>query len=233
MTDARPADPAAAGLAAQPDAVSVDHVQLIETLRIEPGRRIPLLAGHRARLQHACAALGYAWPDAFDDAITQQLADLDPDGTYRLRMLVSRDGACDIQSNPLPPTIPPVRVRLAHAPLAADPAWLGVKATHRPWYSQPTAWLQTHPDVFDILYCNDRDEACEGSRSNLYIRNADGDWLTPPQHCGLLPGVQRQALLDQGLVREAVISRAQLQQASQIRVSNALRGWLDAILIDE
>src|SRR3546814_5116155 len=67
-------------------------------------------------------------------------------------------------------------------------------------------------------------DVCEGSRSNVYIRNDDGAWLTPPISCGLLPGVQRQALLDEGLVREAVLSRSDFQNAPVLRVSNALRG---------
>jgi branched-subunit amino acid aminotransferase/4-amino-4-deoxychorismate lyase len=41
----------------------------------------------------------------------------------------------------------------------------------------------------------------------------------------------RQSLLDQGLVREATVSRTDFLEAHAIRVSNALRGWLQARLL--
>jgi len=42
--------------------------------------------------------------------------------------------------------------------------------------------------------------------------------------------VQRQALLDAGLAQEAVLSRKDLLDARRLRISNALRGWLDGVI---
>jgi len=210
-----------------------DTTHLIETLRVVPGTGglgIPLLDLHLRRLRRSCATLAYDWPAMLPQAIAAHLATCDPRQTYRLRILLNRTGGHSLQSQTLPATPTPVRVALAPHPLRADPTWISHKTTHRPWYIQAGDWLQQHADVFDVLYCNTRDEVCEGSRTNVYICDANGLWLTPALACGLLPGVQRQALLDQGLVQESVITRAQLLQAPRVRVSNALRGWLDAEL---
>ncbi|NYT62295.1 aminotransferase class IV [Alcaligenaceae bacterium] len=207
-------------------------VQLIETIRVEPGRHAPLLSGHWRRLQNSCRALGCTWPGAgLVQAVQQDIDQLDAGLAYRLRLLLNRDGEYSITTSTLPDTLQPVSLQLSSIALQADLAWLQHKTTHRPWYDAAQQWLTENPGFFDVVFCNAQGEVCEGSRSNIYILNSDGIWLTPPVDCGLLPGVQRQALLDGGLVQEARISRQDLQQASAIRVSNALRGWLDAELV--
>ncbi|MER1967775.1 aminotransferase class IV [Castellaniella sp. GW247-6E4] len=203
--------------------------ELIETMRLEDGT-IALWPGHRARLARSAAALGYPLDLPALDARIAHARAAAPTGVFRLRLLVGPDGASRIASDPLPDTPQPVRLRLAPAPLDADAFWLAHKTTHRPWFAADEAWLATHPGVFDVIYGNARSELCEGSRSNVYIRDEDGAWLTPPLASGLLPGVRRQALLDAGLAREARLSVADLRAASALRVSNALRGWLDARL---
>lgn len=200
-------------------------------MRVEPGRNVPLLQGHSRRLRNSCAALGYDWPgEGLMQAVCRHIEQLDAGASHRLRLLLNQDGQYSIESALLPATRQPVRLRLDAAALQADPFWLEHKTTHRPWYAPAQNWLAQHPEFFDVVFCNDKDEVCEGSRSNIYILDGDKSWLTPPLACGLLPGVQRQNLLDSGLVQEARITRTQLIQAQSIRVSNALRGWLAATL---
>ena len=71
----------------------------------------------------------------------------------------------------------------------------------------------------------------EGGRSSVFVK-VDGEWLTPALHCGVLPGVMRSVLLDdaQWNAREAVITRAMLEQAEDLAVCNALRGAIKAVL---
>lgn len=203
--------------------------QLIETIRVEPGRNVPLLAGHWQRLERSCMALGYTWPGAaLIQAVQHTVAQLDAGDNHRLRLLLDRNGQYSIETNLLPATPQPVRLQLSDMPLQADLVWLQYKTTYRPWFESAQHWLADHPGFFDVVFCNDKDEVCEGSRSNIYMLSVENIWLTPPMACGLLPGVQRQSLLDGGLVQEAIITRRQLLGARAIRVSNALRGWLDA-----
>ncbi|CAM5779977.1 aminotransferase class IV [Castellaniella caeni] len=157
------------------------------------------------------------------------------DAAWRARLLLAPDGQVTLDVQPLPPTASPVSIALARdagveAPERMGHRYLSHKTTHRPWFVGAQGWLQTHPQYFDLIFCDARGNVCEGSRSNLYAQDEQARWLTPPLACGLLPGVQRQWLLEHGLVQEAHLSSTDLRAAPALRVSNALRGWLDARL---
>ena len=77
------------------------------------------------------------------------------------------------------------------------------------------------------VFLNERDEICEGARTNLFVER-DGVLLTPPLACGLLPGVFREHLLAQGRAREAVLRLADL--SGDFFLGNSLRGLLRARL---
>jgi branched-subunit amino acid aminotransferase/4-amino-4-deoxychorismate lyase len=210
---------------------------LIETLRLEQGR-VALWPGHRARLRASALALGYPLDAAaLDGWLAERIRGLANDAPQRLRLLLAADGRLSLEAAPLPPTPEPVRITLAadvlgpEAVLEADDPWLRHKTTHRPRFAAAQRWLRAHPDHFDLIFGNAAGDLCEGSRSTIYVRDAAGAWLTPPLASGLLPGVKRQALLDEGAVREARLSLADLRQAPALRVSNALRGCLDARLV--
>lgn len=221
------------GLPPTPAAEPETLPSLIETMRVEPGGAMPLLDGHLSRLRHSSAALGHACLG--EPSLREQIAGaaerLDAGSGWRMRLLLAPDGCLSLETAPLPPPQPPLKVIVQGPRARGAEAWLRHKTTHRPWYQQATQWLADHPDVFDVLYWNENDEMCEGSRSNLYLQTTDGRWLTPPLEAGALPGVQRQALLRAGLVEEASIQRDDFLHAPAIRISNALRGWLDAVIV--
>jgi 4-amino-4-deoxychorismate lyase len=143
-----------------------------------------------------------------------------------LRMLLARNGDRSFAITALQPLSLPAQVMLAPDMLDATQALLRYKTTYRPWYEKTSAWLCAHPKVFDLLFLNTRGELCEGSRSNVYLQ-LRGRWFTPPLASGCLPGVQRAELLAQGHVQERILTCSDLHQAQAIRVSNALRGWVD------
>lgn len=207
------------------------HPELIETMLIDAEGSIPLLSRHLARLEASCAALNFQWdgaPDIEQD-LYSTVASLTASGAHRLRLLLDRTGQRTISAAPLPPLTEKQYVMLSGDVLNADEPLLRYKTTYRPWYSDTTQWLTEHPEVFDLLYLNQRGELCEGSRSNVYLQR-HGVWYTPPIESGCLPGVQRAELLDRGQVQERVLTVNDLHQADNIRLSNALRGWFDVVL---
>ncbi|MDQ2186779.1 aminotransferase class IV [Alcaligenaceae bacterium A4P071] len=204
---------------------------LIETMRAEHGV-VQLLDWHMARLQASATALGYARPNAAllarVQAEAEALGDIDA-SAHRLRLLWSADGTVTLTAAALPALAPDPQVQWASTRLDSNALLLRHKTTHRPWYAADTDWLTAHPDVFDLLYLNERDELCEGTRSNVYLE-IDGVWLTPAVASGCLPGVQRGALMYEGRVKEATITPDLLKRATRLRLSNALRGWFDVRL---
>jgi len=77
---------------------------------------------------------------------------------------------------------------------------------------------------------NERDELCEGTITNLFVTLDNGDILTPPLSSGVLPGILRETLIENGTAREVVIDHALLHAAKTLHVGNSLRGLIPARL---
>src|SRR3546814_1115844 len=136
--------------------MTATDIQLIETIRVQPGRHVPLLAGHQKRLEASCEALGYPWPGAaLHAALHLHVSQLDVNNSHRLRLLLGADGRYSLESNPLAPTPEPVRLSLRSVPLQAESFWLQHKTTRRPWYADAQNWLEENPEFFDVVYCNE------------------------------------------------------------------------------
>lgn len=212
--------------------MSQSKPELIETLRVDADGQIPLLELHLERVARSCAELGYDWDaQTWLQAMHTALGQAPVNTPLRLRILWGADASAQAQANALPTLEGPLQLCLSRTPLPAEDPLLSHKTTHRPWYQEASALLEKHPQIFDVIYLDTQNRVCEGSRSNIYIQDEQGQWWTPPAQGWLLPGVQRQALLNSKLARETEISLEDLLNAKAIRVSNALRGWQDALLV--
>jgi para-aminobenzoate synthetase/4-amino-4-deoxychorismate lyase len=85
------------------------------------------------------------------------------------------------------------------------------------------------PDCDDVLLWNEQSEITETCIANVVLE-LDGELVTPPVRCGLLPGTFRAWLLDQGIVREKVVTIKELKGSKHIYLVNSVRKWRDAIL---
>lgn len=200
---------------------------LFETMRLERTGQVLLLAYHLQRLARSACQLGFRFDQ---DAILHSLKPYlhqcycQP---QRVRLSINKTGKITVECSALATTPRPVRVALAAQPIHCDPLYLRHKTTVRAQWAHGERWLQKHPSYFDIIYTDQHGALTEGGRSTLYIFQ-QGKWFTPPLTHALLPGVYRNKLIAQGLVQEKTMYRTDLMQADRIRVSNALRGWLDA-----
>ena len=210
--------------------------QLFETTAATRADGIRHLDRHLARLQRSAEAFGFRFDvDALRREIDARCAALDGDGAYRMKLSLAKDGTVEIVEAPLKP-LPagPVGVLLASAhgfaPTRASDALLLHKTTRRAEYDR--AWQAAEAlGGFDMLFVNERGEVTEGGRSNLFVK-LDGQWVTPPLACGVLPGVMRGVLLDDRAfgATERVVTCDDLARAQALLLTNALRGALDAVL---
>ncbi|AUH66225.1 hypothetical protein CX676_07555 [Paracoccus zhejiangensis] len=192
-------------------------------MRQEPDGSIPLWPLHRARLRRDCAAVGFPLDEAEAERIARERR---PEaGALRVRLTVDAAGQIATTHAPLPPNPPEWRVALSVVRLDSADPWLRIKSSQRPAYDAARAALPEGVD--EAILLNERGEFCEGTITNLFLRQ-DGLLLTPPLTCGLLPGVLRQSLLDQGAAREAVLHPADIQ--GDLFMGNALRGLIPARL---
>ena len=121
---------------------------------------------------------------------------------------------------------------VATAPLSEQRRWSFVIRSRKddPLLRHKTSWREVYEietGADEVLFINQRDELCEGSRSNLFLV-IDGQWLTPSLSSGLLPGCLRQEMLAAGHCREAVLSLSDLDRAEQIWFGNSLRSLIAA-----
>ncbi|TNF75207.1 MAG: hypothetical protein EP299_06385, partial [Acidobacteria bacterium] len=118
------------------------------------------------------------------------------------------------------------RVRLAKRPVDPEDRLLFHKTSHRSLYDDARADFPDHDDV--LLWNHDR-ELTESTIANLVVE-LDGELVTPPVDCGLLPGVFRAELLDTGEIREQVVTIDELSRAEQIFLVNSVRRWIEVDL---
>lgn len=205
---------------------------IFETLRAENGR-CALLDRHLCRLKAAARALNLPLPDGCENQIKQYIADL-PDGAFRIKALLASDGI-SLSRAVLNHLADKQRVIVSPAVLPAQNYLRRFKTTHRALFDQAWQTAETQ-GAFDSLFFNSDGILLEGGRSNVFVKHR-GQWLTPSLDLDILNGVMRQAVLDEpqkylqtNQVIETHITQKTLQEAEEIRLSNALRGVFAAAL---
>ncbi|MBW4013437.1 bifunctional chorismate-binding protein/class IV aminotransferase [Neisseria meningitidis] len=205
---------------------------IFETLRVE-NRRCALLDRHLCRLKTAAQALNLPLPDGCENQIKQYIAHL-PDGAFRIKALLASDGI-SLSRAVLNHLADKQRVIISPTILPAQNYLRRFKTTHRALFDQAWQTAETQ-GAFDSLFFNSDGILLEGGRSNVFIKHR-GQWLTPSLDLDILNGIMRQAVLDEpqkylqtNQVIETHITQKTLQEAEEIRLSNALRGVFAAAL---
>ncbi len=156
------------------------------------------------------------------------------DECRRVQLLISRQGSIRVKSEPLN-QLPasPISVILADRPISKGNPFLFHKTTYRSFYDQiakDTRSQLTDADVFDVLLWNEDGELTEFTRGNLVVE-LDGQLLTPPLDCGLLPGSLRAELLAQGKILENVLTKQDLGSVKRVWFINNVRGWIEVRIL--
>ncbi len=202
-------------------------LRALETMVIDNGH-ITRVQRHLRRLARTCAA--FAIPLDLP-ALTSRLAEAcaaHPTGRHRVRLTVGWDGLT-LDVAPAPETPVPVRLQVARQPLDTTGFLRRVivhKTTHRAHYEA----LRAPAAAFDVICHTPAGELTECTTGNLALR-INGEWLTPPESVGLLPGTFREELLETGRLREAPLRVPDLARADALAFLNSLRGWCPAELI--
>lgn len=200
--------------------------RLIETLGWHPGAGFRHLPLHLARMGRSAAAFGIPFEAAQAKAMLENTA---ADLPLRCRLTLDASGQLDLTTAALGASPAIWRLAIADTRLDAEDPWLRHKTTRRTLYDKARADLSEGVD--ELLFLNQRDELCEGTITNLFVARADGQMVTPPLACGVLPGVLRQHLLEAGQCTEAALTQADLQAAQAIHMGNSLRGLISARLV--
>lgn len=141
-----------------------------------------------------------------------------------LRILLDKEGVLEAQELPLEP-IKTNKVSISKIQTNSKEPLLYHKTTYRPWYDEAMEKIRQGL-IFDEIFFNEKGELTEGARSNVLLQ-IDGELFTPPVKCGLLNGVLRQKLLNEGKIKEKVLYLKDLQKAEKIFCINSVRGIVE------
>ena len=186
-------------------------------MRVDQDGTIALLDRHLTRLKKSADFLSFRSP--VEKIRVAVLSTAAQNSDRVLRLLVSKQGAYEIQIKPLP-TTQITRLVIAQKNIHSSDLMLFHKTTVREVYDQARAGLP--PDT-DAILTNERGEITETTLANIAVLR-HGKWITPSLSCGLLPGTMRAQLLDEGKIVEGVILAATLVPNELIRFFNAVRG---------
>ncbi|WP_370230209.1 aminotransferase class IV family protein [Cognatishimia sp.] len=197
--------------------------RLIETFRWDPDAGFIHLDRHLERMARSAEVLGFDYEDLWALYVIQASGD----HALRCRLTLGDEGF-EFTTASLGQTPARWRVGVSDVVLSSDDLLLQHKTTRRDLYDQARAAMPEEVD--EAILLNERGEVCEGTITNLFVTLADGQMITPPVTCGLLPGIQRSIMLEQGCA-EAVVTRDMLRQARAVHMGNSLRGLIAVDLV--
>jgi para-aminobenzoate synthetase / 4-amino-4-deoxychorismate lyase len=196
---------------------------LIETMRFDPHEGISELERHLDRLSSSSRELDFRF-DRHGARNELQAATFGRKDQAMIRLLLSPTGTMAIQAKRLEkPARTPVRVALRPLPVESSDFRLRHKTTDRRFYDH----ARREDGVYETIFVDREGKLTEGSRTNIFVER-DGRLLTPPKSRGLMPGILRGKLIDEGKAEEAELTPADLEQGFYI--GNIVRGLIPARL---
>ncbi|MBP1848913.1 aminotransferase class IV family protein [Rhizobium halophytocola] len=202
-------------------------LELIETLRWEPGIGFLRLEHHLRRLGRSADALGFRAPEKAEKALTDAVGGETP---LRVRLTLNHRGEVEVATTPFEPVSDNTvwRLRIAVQRVQSDDSFLRHKTSRRDVYDAARAEYSAD-EADEVLLMNERGELCEGTITSLFAESPDGGMITPALSCGLLPGVLRAELIRERRARNGVLRPQDIVDRT-IYVGNSLRGLIRAQL---
>ena len=190
----------------------------------DPEKGAPDIDLHLERMCKSAANLKFKFEII---EIKQKIVKIKSQSRLRCRLTLRFDGKINLTTAPLIPNSKNWILGLSETILNSSDPWLLHKSSNRALYDAERANL---PDGIDeFIYLNERNEVCEGTITNIFVKKA-GQWLTPPLSSGCLPGVLRRKKIEDGSCQVKIVTFSDLHDAEKIIVGNALRGEIEAVL---
>ena len=198
---------------------------LFETMRFDPHEGIFELERHLGRMKRSAQELGFRF-DRHGARNDLQAATFRLREPRRIRLILAPSGIVAIENRPLPEApFEPVEVALARLPVSSGDLRLRHKTSDRGFYDE----ARLSSGCFEILFVDEAGFLTEGSFTSLFVERG-GKLLTPPLSRGLLPGILRETLIEQGRALEADLRPPDLRGG--FFIGNAVRGLIEARLAE-
>jgi para-aminobenzoate synthetase/4-amino-4-deoxychorismate lyase len=196
--------------------------QLFESILLEQGRYF-LLEQHLERLRNSAEFFGFTLREEEISSALDRIAAENHPEPLKVKLTIAKDGHVETETSTIG-TREHWRVALATSAVDSSDRFLFHKTTRRDFYNTQ---LASRPDCDDIIFWNEKGEVTESSIANVVV-SIDGQLFTPPVESGLLAGTFRNQLLEEGKIRERVITIGEFESAKEFFLINSVRKWIRA-----
>ena len=201
-----------------------ENLELIETFLWDPKKGAPDIDLHLERMCKSAVNLKFKFEII---KVKEKILKIKSQSRLRCRLTLRVDGKINLTTATLSPNNKTWILGLSKSILSSSDPWLLHKSSNRVLYD---AERENLPDgVDEFIYLNERNEVCEGTITNIFVK-IEGHWLTPPLSSGCLPGVLRRKKIEDASCKVKTVNFSDLQDAEKIIVGNALRGEIEAVL---
>ncbi|MFR1672675.1 MAG: aminodeoxychorismate synthase component I [Candidatus Gastranaerophilaceae bacterium] len=190
--------------------------QLIETVRIENGKML-FKEEHFQRLKNSAKNFGFKY--------TQPHINPHQDGI--LRILLNKNGELSYEYKDLTYS-QTNKIAISPIIISSKNNLMYHKTTFRPWFYESYAKIK-NGEIYDEIFFNENNELTEGARSNIIVK-INSNYYTPPLCCGLLNGIYRQKLINEGFCKEKILYKKDLLNCEKIFCINSVRGMVEVEL---
>jgi para-aminobenzoate synthetase/4-amino-4-deoxychorismate lyase len=196
---------------------------LIETMGFDPSEGIVELERHLDRMKNSAADLDFKF-DRHAARNELQAATFGRKTRAMVRLLLSRTGSMAIQVKSYDdPQEVPVSVTLKPLPVDPGDFRLKYKTTDRRFLDE----ARQGESAYETVFVDPDGQLTEGSRTNIFVARGD-KLLTPPLARGIMPGILRGKLIEEGRAEEADLRPDDL--AEGFFIGNIVRGLIPAKL---
>ena len=196
---------------------------LVETLLLQNGR-FRYLNEHLRRMRYSAGLLNFPFDKQMIGKAMEDIAERQKEGTYKVRLLLDPAGKPEVKVSEYP-SGRNRKVVFSFRKCAKDEFFLFHKTDHRPWYAQAPEFLREN-GFFEVIYVNNDYTVSEGSYTNVFVQFED-KLLTPPLDSGVLPGILRKKLLEEGKCEEREITFEMMKSARKVFCGNSVRGLIE------
>jgi para-aminobenzoate synthetase/4-amino-4-deoxychorismate lyase len=202
---------------------SMPAVDLIETMRFDPEHGIAELDRHLNRLRLAASALGFKY-DRHAARNELQAATFGRKQPGMARFMLSPTGVMAVEMKRVDePASLPVEVAVRPLPVEGSDFRIRYKTSDRSFYDE----ARRAGGGYETVFVDAEGRITEGTFTSVFVERA-GRLLTPPLERGLLPGILRAKLIDEGRAEEADLTVDDL--AAGFFIGNIVRGLIPARL---
>ena len=200
------------------------NFELLESFLWEPKNGYFLLDRHLQRLERSADYFKFSLSLTEASKALQALSMTCGSVKQKIRLTISCEGNITLQAQTLDSGILKIgaSVGIARKPIDSQNPFLYHKTTYRLPY---TMALESQPEYQDVFLWNQDGVITESTIANIAIDTPAG-LITPPLKCGLLPGTFRSQLLEEGKIREQLITLDDFRRTKTLFLINSVRGWI-------